>query len=436
MTNTQSKNKERIVIVGGGFAGLNLIKKLDKRKFDVTLVDRNNYHCFPPLFYQVASGGLEPGSISFPFRREIRRKNVKGVHYHMGTAKEIDYQRQTVTTNECTIPYDKLIIAAGTTNNFFGNNDLVKDVFTLKSTSEAIRCRDEILVRLESASNTSDRGERRKLLSFVVIGGGPTGVEIAGALGEVKRYVISREYPELDPDDMSVTLLEGADRLLQAMSPRSSEKAKEYLERLMVDVRLGKLMQSYADNIVSLNDSSTLYGGMVIWTAGITGESFKAVGAEPRRGRGNRIIVDEANRVVDFENVYAVGDISICQCEAYPNGLPQLAQVAIQQAQLLAKQLNRGEFKEKFVYNDMGTMATVGRDLAVVELGKLKFGGRMAWFIWMFVHLMSLLGMRNKINVLINWTWAYFTFNSSLRLMFRLPHYPLRRHGIPDTLEE
>lgn len=427
--------KKRIVIVGGGFAGLNLIKTLDKKRFDITLIDRNNYHCFPPLFYQVASGGLEPGSISFPFRRETRRKNVKGVRYRMGNVTKIDYSRRIVHTNDGDVPYDSLIIAAGTTNNFFGNPDLVEEVYTLKSTPEAIRCRDEILARMEAASNTTDRDERRKLLSFVVIGGGPTGVEIAGALGEVKRYIITREYPELDPDDMSVTLLEGAPRLLQAMNERSSDKAKEYLERLMVEVKLGKLMQSYEDGVVTLNDSTTLTGGMVVWTAGITGEGFESVGEEPKRGRGNRIIVDEYNRVPGFDDVYAVGDISICPTDQHPNGMPQLAQVAIQQSKLLAKQLNKGEFSQKFSYNDMGTMATVGRNLAVVELGKLKFGGRTAWFIWMFVHLMSLLGMRNKINVLINWTWAYFTFNSSLRLLFRLPVNPLRRHAVTEEFE-
>lgn len=415
---------KKIVIIGAGFAGLNLIQRLDKRQFDVTLIDRHNYHSFPPLFYQVASGGLEPGSISFPLRREIRRKRVRGVHFHMANVEEIDYEKRRVVTDDGTLHYDILIIAAGATNNFFGSPDLVEKVFTLKSTPQAIRCRDEILTRLEEASNTDDRELRRRLLSFVVTGGGPTGVEIAGALGEVKRFVIAREYPELDPNEMTVTLVEGSDRLLQAMDPESGRKAKDYLGRLLVDVRLGQLMKSYDNSVVTLGDGSTVQAGMVIWTAGITAETFRSEGSQPKRGAGGRIIVDEFNRVPDFDGVFAVGDIAVCPTADNPRGCPQLAQVAIQQARLLARQLNAGEFTTPFAYKDKGTMATVGRNLAVVELGKVKFGGRVAWMTWMFIHLISLLGMRNKINVLIDWMWAYFTFNSSLRLMFRLPRHP------------
>ncbi|MCM1111227.1 MAG: NAD(P)/FAD-dependent oxidoreductase [Clostridium sp.] len=425
----EDKNrKERIVVIGGGFAGINMIQRLDKRKFDVTLVDRNNYHSFPPLFYQVASGGLEPGSISFPFRREMRRRRVKGVNYHMGEVERIDYTRRIVSTDDGDVPYDHLVIAAGTTNNFFGNDRLRERVFTLKSTSEGIRCRDEILDRLERASNTADKSERRRLLSFVVIGGGATGVEIAGAIGELKRYVISREYPELSADDMSITIVEGTDRLLGSMAPASSERAARYLSQLLVDIRLSTLMESYEGDTVAFKDGSTICAGMIIWTAGVTAESFEAVGPEPARGRGNRIVVDQQNRVPGFEGVYAIGDTAICECERYPRGLPQLAQVAIQQARLLAEQLNRGRFTKEFVYRDLGTMATIGRNRAVVELGRWKYGGWFAWLTWMFVHLMSLLGARNKLTVLINWTWAYFTYNSSLRLMFIPPRYPLIRH--------
>lgn len=426
-TSTNAHIKKRIIIIGGGFAGINMAKYLDKRQFDITLVDRNNYHSFPPLFYQVASGELDPGSISFPFRREIRKGKVKGVHYHMGEVKVIDYQNRKIATSGGMLSYDYLIIAAGTTNNYFGNDSLREKVFTIKSTPEALRCRDEVLERLERASQERSVEEHRRILSFVVVGGGPTGVEIAGALGEFKRFVIPREYPELNCDDMSITILEGAPRLLGAMAPVSSARAQEYLGRLMVDVKLSSLMKDYDGDTITLNDGSTLTAGMVVWTAGVTAESFVASGVEPKRGRGNRIIVDEFNRVPEFDGVFAVGDIALHISEEYPAGCPQLAQVAIQQARTLATNLNANHFKRPFEYRDMGTMATVGRNLAVVELHKWKFGGWFAWLTWMFVHLISLLGMRNKITVLINWIWAYFTFNSSLRLIFRMSRYPTRK---------
>ena len=250
-------NKERIVVIGGGFAGINFIKKLDTKRFDVLLVDKNNYHSFPPLFYQIASSGLDPGSISFPFRREMRKGSVKGARYNMGDVKTIDVANKTITTQFETIEYDKLVIAAGTTNNFFGMTDLYKRVFTLKSTPEAIRCRNEILDRLERASLCKDEKQRRRILSFVVIGGGPTGVEIAGAIGEMKRYILHREYPNITTDDLNITLIEGTDRLLRTMSETASREALEYLGHLMVNVKLQKTMKSYENNVVTFADGAT-----------------------------------------------------------------------------------------------------------------------------------------------------------------------------------
>lgn len=245
------EGKEKIVIIGGGFAGLNLVKRLDKKKFDVTLVDRNNYHSFPPLFYQVASSGLDPASISFPFRREMRKSRARGARFHMGEVRHIDSVRHTVTTEFETIGYDKLVIAVGTTNNFFNMPQLRRSVYTIKSTPEALRCRNEILDRLERAAITRDTARRRRLLSFVVIGGGPAGVEIAGAIGEMKRYILRREYPTVDLDDMSITLLEGSDAILRAMSAKASAEARRYLSDLMVDVRTGitmtRLRQRHGD---------------------------------------------------------------------------------------------------------------------------------------------------------------------------------------------
>ncbi len=416
--------KKRIVIIGGGFGGLNIIKNIDKKKYDVLLLDRNNYHSFPPLFYQIASSGLDPGSISFPFRRELRKGKVKGAKFNMGDVKTINFEKKTVTTQYETINYDSLIIAAGTTNNFFGIEGLKEQVYTLKSVGEAMRCRDEILFRLEQACITKDPEKRRKLLSFIVIGGGPTGVEIAGAIGEMKRYVLHREYPSLKIDDLKVTLIEGTDRLLRTMSEDSSREALEYLGHLMVDVKLQKTMQSYKDNIITLADGEELYSEMVIWTAGVTGEPFTFEGGTPEITRGNRFVVDEFNRVQGVDDVYAIGDISYHANNTYPYGCPQLAQVAIQQAVTLAKNLNKGVMEKVFTYNDKGSMATVGRNRAVVDLKHLHLYGRPAWVTWMFIHLISILGMRNKLTVLINWIWAYCTYSTSLRLLFQLSKYP------------
>ncbi len=417
-------DKERIVIIGGGFAGLNLVKRLDKSKFDITLIDRNNFHSFPPLFYQIASSGLDPGSISFPFRREMRK--VKDARFNMGEVSSVDVINKTVTTQFETIGYDKLIIAAGTTNNFFGMNDLYKKVFTLKSTAEAIRCRNEILDRLEQASICRDPEKRCKLLSFVVIGGGPTGVEIAGAIGEMKRYILHREYPDIPKEDLNITIVEGTDRLLRTMSESASREAVEYLGHLMVDVKLQKIMKSYGDNVVKFDDGDEIYSEMLIWTAGVTGESFDIVGLDIERGPGNRFVVDEYNRVKGLDGVFAVGDIAFMSDNFYKRGYPQLAQVAIQQARLLAKHLNDGGFVKPFKYTDRGSMATVGRNRAVADLKHLHLYGRPAWVTWMFIHLISILGMRNKLTVLINWVWAYFTYSTSLRLLLHPTKYPLR----------
>lgn len=417
---------ETIVIIGGGFAGLNLAKHLDGSKFRVKVVDRNNFHSFPPLFYQIASSGLEPSNISFPFRREFKKH--RNVTYHMGHVKNIDLNAKEITTSYETIPFDRLIIAAGTTNNYFGMEGLSENVYGIKTAAEAAHTRDEILDRLERGALCADRERRRQLLSFLVVGGGPSGVEIAGALGEMKRDVLPREYPELDPDDVSITLVEGADRLLGPMSASSQQKALKYLEDLMVNVRLNTTMKGYKDKVVSFGDGHTEYWETLIWTAGVCGEPMPGLPKE-LVGRGGRIIVDRYNRVPGYEDsLYAVGDIALMTTEKYPHGHPQVAQPAIQQASLLARQLNKGAFTQEFEYKDKGSMATVGKNRAVTDLPGFSFGGWLAWLAWMFVHLMSILGMRNKITVLLNWIWNYCTYSTSLRLLMRPTRYPLRRH--------
>ena len=409
--------KEKILVLGGGFAGLNLVKKLDKEKYDVALVDRHNYHAFPPLFYQVASSELDPTSICFPLRREFGKRRGKGVRFHIGDVKAIDVANKQVITNYESIPYDKLVIALGTTNNFFGNPDLINEVYTLKSTDEAIRIRNEILFRCERAAVEPDQEKRRRMLSFIVIGGGPAGVEIAGAIGELKRYILKRDYPEIPIDDLSITIIEGTDRLLGAMSTEASATALRDLRQLMVNVKLGRLMKTYKDNIVTLDDGSTLYSEMVIWTAGVTGTPIEFIGSDYKPGRGARYPTDDYCRVKGLDNIYAIGDINFLESEKFPRGLPQLAQVAIQQGKFLAENFNHNRWDKPFRYKDKGSMATIGRNRAVADINKIHLNGFLAWMAWMFIHLISLLGMRSKLSVLINWIWAYFSYNTALRLL-------------------
>lgn len=419
---------QHIVIIGGGFAGLNLAKKLDKNKFRVTILDKNNFHSFPPLFYQIASSGLEPSSISFPFRREMRR--LKNTNYHFGEVLEIDSKNSTVRTQFETIKYDQLVVASGTTNNFFNQPELKEKVHTLKSTAEAIRLRNEILDRLERACITTDRERRRQLLSFVVVGGGPSGVEVAGALGEMKRYILNKEYPEIDIDDVRVILIEGTDRFLRTMSERASHDAKVYLGHLMIETRLNCMMKSYENNVLHLSTGEEIYCETLIWTAGITGNKINGI-SDDSITRGNRYIVDSNCKIKGYDNIYALGDIAYLEDESHPNGYPQVAQVAIQQAKHLAKQLNTGA-DTAFKYVDKGSMATIGRNRAVCDLKFAYLYGRPAWATWMFIHLISILGMRNKVNVLINWVWAYLFYTTSLRLLIRPVKYPIRKHWIDE----
>lgn len=422
------KTQKHIVIIGGGFAGLNLAKKLDKEKFRITIIDKNNYHSFPPLFYQIASSGLEPGSISFPFRREMRK--MRNTVYHFGEVKSIDTDKSLIHTQFEEIEYDYLVIASGTTNNFFNQPELKEKVHTLKSTSEAIRLRNEILDRLERACITTDKERRKQLLSFVVVGGGPTGVEIAGALGEMKRYILNREYPEIDKDDVRVILIEGTDRFLRTMSERASKDAQTYLGHLLIETRLNCLMQSYEDNILHLSTGEDIYCETLIWTAGVTGNAIEGVDKEALT-KGNRYIIDGKCRIKGYDNLFALGDIAYLVDKSHPNGYPQVAQVAIQQAKHLADILN-GDSDTQFKYTDKGSMATIGRNRAVCDLNFSYLYGRPAWITWMFIHLISILGMRNKVNVLINWIWAYLFYSTSLRLLIRPVKYPIRKHWIDE----
>lgn len=417
---------EKVVIIGGGFAGLKLSKKLDPKKYDIAVVDRNNFNTFPPLFYQIASAALVSANISFPFRREFKKH--KNVTYHMGHVKEIDTDAKTVTTSYETLSYDKLILAAGSNNNYFGMDYLYESTFGIKTLAEATHTRDEILDRFERGAICKDPVRRKQLLSFLVIGGGPSGVEIAGALGEMKKYIINQEYPELQPDDVTITLVEGTDTLLGAMTKKSRDYALKSLEKLMVNVRLKTMMKDYRDKYVTFADGHKEYYETVIWTAGVKGEPMPGL-PEDCIGRGNRVVVDKFNRVKGLEDsVYAVGDICIMECEEYPKGHPQMAQPAIQMAANLAKNLNNGEFVKEFKYYDKGSMATIGKSKAVADLNGVSFTGWFAWLMWLLIHLMSILGMRNKLSVTMNWAWNYMFNSTSLRLLQRPVKYPERRH--------
>lgn len=417
---------EKIVIIGGGFAGLNLCKHLDPKKYEISLVDRNNFHCFPPLFYQIASSGLVSANICFPFRREF--KCMQNVSYHMGHVKNIDLEAKSITTSYETIEYDKLVIAAGSTNNYFGMENLPEETFGIKTVAEAAHTRDEILDRLERGALCKDPVRRRQLLSFLVVGGGPSGVEIAGAIGEMKKYILKKEYPELQPEDVNITLIEAAPTLLGPMSAKSQRKAKEGLEQLMVNVRLNTGLKGYQDKYVTFADGHKEYYETLIWTAGVKGEPMPGLPAEVI-GRGNRIIVDEFNRVKGYEDtLMAIGDIALMTTEKYPKGHPQMAQPAIQQARNLAKNLNCGTFSTPFIYNDKGSMATIGKNRAVADLPGYSFSGFFAWMAWLIIHLISILGMRNKMSVLVNWFWNYIFYSTSLRLLLRPTKYPLRKH--------
>lgn len=417
---------ETIVIIGGGFAGINLAKHLDHDKFRIKLIDRNNFHCFPPLFYQVASSGLDAANIAFPFRREFRK--CRNFSYHMGHVKNISLSDHTVTTSYETIQYDRLVIAAGSANNYFGIEGLDSSVFGIKTIGQASHTRDEILDRLERGSLCKDPERRKELLSFMVVGGGPAGVEIAGALGEMKKDILPREYPELNPDDVRIQLVEGTGALLGAMSPKAQLKALDDLRHLMVDVRLNTTMKSYKDKIVEFADGSKEYWETLIWTAGVCGEPMPGL-PDSVIGHGGRIIVDDFNRVKGYEEtLYAVGDIALMTSDKYPKGHPQMAQPAIQQARLLARHLNEGKFTTPFEYHDKGSMATIGKNRAVCDLKNFSMTGPMAWLAWMMIHLLSLLGMRNKISVFINWVWNYCSYSTSLRLLLRPTKFPARRH--------
>jgi NADH dehydrogenase len=419
MINIPASDKKRVVIVGCGFAGLTLAKKLKNSGFQVVILDKHNYHQFPPLFYQVASAGLEESSILFPLRKIFQ--HYKDYHLRKAEVKSVDTANNLLVTSAGEIGYDYLVLAHGATNSYFGSATMQQYSRGMKTIAEVLDLRNSLLMNFENALIAKNAGERDMLMTIVIIGGGPSGVEIAGALAEMNRYVLSKDYPEFKEIRAKIYLIEAMDRLLVTMSEVSSEKARGFLEKMGVQVLTGTKATGCDETTVFTDSGKKISTGMIIWTAGIAGN--KAEGLKPDcLARGGRIKVDRYNRVTGYGNIFAIGDISLMTEEKYPNGHPQVAQVAIQQAQLLAENLkglkNTIPFKE-FKYKDLGTMATVGRHLAVVELPSVRFHGVTAWFVWMFIHLMSIIGVKNKLMIFMNWAWKYFTYDQSTRLILR-----------------
>ena len=415
----------KLIIIGGGFGGLRLARKLSNRNgFDITLIDRFNFHQFQPLFYQVATAGLDASNISFPLRKVFH--NTKNVHFRLAEVKEIDTVQNTVKTDIGVFGYDMLVIATGADTNFFGNTNMEANAFPMKSTVEALQLRHKLLHNFEDAVNVKDEKQLQQLMNIVIVGGGPTGVELSGAIADMKKYVLPKDYPELDFGKMKIFLLEGTGKTLGTMSEKSSEDSQRYLEQLGVTVLTNTLLKEYDGKTALMQDGKTIETSMVIWAAGIKGNVPQGISKE-FIARGNRMKVDRRCRVEGHENVFAIGDVAYMEEPAWPNGHPQVAAVAIQHADMLAVNLKNIAMRSgdkqmlDFVYNDKGSMATVGRNLAVVDMPKpkLHFRGFLAWMIWMSLHLMLILGVKNRFFVFCNWVYNYFTKDQNLRLIFK-----------------
>jgi NADH dehydrogenase len=412
----------KVVIVGGGFGGLRLARKLNNKPgFEVILIDKVNYHQFQPLLYQVATAGLDASNISFPLRKVFHKS--KNVRIRLAELKEIiPVQNKIITSNE-EISYDVLVLATGTETNFFGNQQLIDNAFPMKSTVEALQLRHKLIRNFEDALLVKDAGELQRLMNIVVVGGGPTGVELSGTLAEMKQFVLPKDYPELDFSKMNIYLVEGGPKTLGNMSEKSAADSLKYLNRLGVKVLTNTVVNNFDGNNVQLKDGSSIPAKTVIWAAGVTG-ALPPGFDKTLVAKGNRLIVDGQARLKGSNNIYIIGDLAYMETAKYPHGHPQLASVAIQQGTFVAENLKRMERNAtplyEFQYRDKGTMATVGRNLAVVDIPKpkLHFSGFIAWIIWMSLHLMLILGVKNRFFVFSNWVYNYFTYDQSLRLIF------------------
>jgi len=410
----------RIVIIGGGFGGISLIKSLKNKVVQIVLIDRHNYHTFQPLLYQVSTSGLEPDSIAYPLRKIF--ENYKDFHFRMADVDAIIAENKEIITSIGTINYDYLVIATGSKTNFFGNSDIEQNSMPMKTVPQALNIRSLVLENFEKAVVCENLRERRSLMNFVIAGAGPTGVELAGALAEFKNGIIKNDYPNLDPEEMTIHLIEGESKVLPTMSAFASKKAEKFLKKMGVVVHLDTFVKNYDGKIVTTNTNLSFETKTFIWSAGVTGAALQGLSVDSFTKRGNRYRVDFYNKIIGYDNIYAIGDIAEMNTEKYPLGHPMVAQPAIQQGRALGKNLLR-KFKNKslkpFEYNDKGSMATIGRNKAVVDYKKLHFAGFFAWFLWMFVHLWFLVGFRNRIVTFFNWTYNYINFDKAARLIIR-----------------
>lgn len=414
----------KVVIVGAGFGGIELAKTLKNKEVDVLLVDKHNYHTFQPLMYQVATGSLEADSIAFSIRKTF--EGQKNFRFRIAEVKKVDTDKNSIETSIGDISYDYLIIATGSTTNFFGNKEIEQNALPMKSIVEALNLRSAILQNIEKALLLLTKQEREPYLTFVLVGAGPTGAELAGSIAEIRNFVLSKDYPELNKEEMKVYLVDFMPKVLANMSEQASKKAQQFLENMNVEVLTGVKVESYNGEVIAFEGGRKINTKNVIWSAGVMGivpEGF----SKEQIAKGNRLSTDEINRVTGLNNVFAIGDVSSSVSEAMPKGLPGVAPVAIQQGKHLAGNilhLIKNEPTIDFKYNDQGSMATIGRNKAVVDLGKIKFQGFFAWLTWMFIHLVLLMGFRNKVVVFINWLGSYISYNGGTRLIIRPFHKP------------
>lgn len=406
--------KRKIIVIGGGFAGIEFIKKIDETLFDVLLIDKINHHQFQPLFYQVATSQLEPASISFPLRNIFKTK--KNLQIRLAEVLSIDSANNKIKTTIGEFCYDLLVIAIGCTTNFFGNDELKSHAFTLKTTYDAINIRNHILQTFENIIS-AEAGEKEGLMNLTIVGAGPTGVELAGAFAEIKKNILPKDYPNIDYTHFKINLIEGSKDTLNSMSLLAKRTSKIYLQKMGVNIITETFVKGYDGNFLELSNGNIIKSKTVIWAAGVIGNTIKGLPDSVQKV-GNRIDVNRTNLVNGTQNIFALGDIAFMQTPKYPNGHPQVANVAINQAKNLAYNLNKTKTNE-FEYNDLGSMATIGRNKAVVDLPHFKFKGYFAWLIWMFLHLMLILSVRNKLIIFINWVWAYLTKDTSLRLILK-----------------
>ncbi len=410
--------QQKVVIIGGGFAGIQLAKHLDEKLFDILLIDKINHHQFQPLFYQVATSQIEPSSISFPLRYLF--KHQKNIQIRLAEVQAIQAEQKIIETSIGNFEYDTLVIAMGCTTNFFGNQTIEKYAFTLKSTYDAIQIRNHILQTFEDIISASAEA-KEGLMNLVIVGAGPTGVELAGSFAEIKAFILPKDYPKIDFSQFNITLVEGSKYTLSNMSENARTASEAYLLKMGVHLKKEVFVQNYDGEILTLSNNETIKSKTVIWAAGVTGNSIDGLPNESLV-RGNRIKVDRTSKVTGCENIYAIGDISYMETPLYAKGHPQVANVAINQAKLLAKNLKamaNQKATEIYEYKDLGSMATIGRNKAVVDVGSIKLKGYFAWLIWMFLHLMLILSVKNKLIIFINWAWAYISKNTSLRLILK-----------------